>query len=197
MGIALPPAIAGRLHAHEARVLAVLHVANEDAVFDQHGAIGRRALIIDRERAAALCDGAVVHHRHALRCNTLPPQAGEGRSLLAVEVAFEAVAHRLVQHDARPTGPEHHVHLAGRGRDSLEIDQGLAHGIIGHALPGLGLEKTREALAAAIAVAAGFLAFAVAGDNRDVHPHERAHVAVAFTVGAQDLDHLPSRAEGD
>jgi len=29
------------------RVLAVLHVADQNAVLDQHGAIGRRAFVVD------------------------------------------------------------------------------------------------------------------------------------------------------
>jgi hypothetical protein len=44
-------------------------------------------------------------------------------------------------------------------------------------------------------VAAGFLPVAVAGDNRDVDPHQRADVAIALAVGAQDFDHLPARPE--
>ena len=182
---------------HEARVLAVLHVADQDAVLDQHGAIGGRAFVVDRERAAPLRDGAVVDHGDALGRDPLSHQAGEGRGLLAVEVAFEAVTDRLVQHDAGPAGPEHHVHLAGRRRHRLEIDQRLAHGIVGGALPGVRLEETRKALAPAIAVAAGFLAIAVADDDRNVDTHQRTHVAIAFAIAAQDFDHLPGRAERD
>src|SRR5207253_10005159 len=51
--------------------------------------------------------------------------------------------------------------------------------------------------AAAIAIAAGFLPVALAGHDRDVDAHERAHVAVALAVGAQDLDHLPGARERD
>ena len=46
-------------------------------------------------------------------------------------------------------------------------------------------------------MAAGFLAVAVARDDRDVDAHQRPHVAIAFAVAAQDLDHLPGRAERD
>ena len=51
-GRGFAPAVAGRLHAHQPRVLPVLHVADKDAVLDQHGAVGRRALVVDRQRAA-------------------------------------------------------------------------------------------------------------------------------------------------
>src|SRR5262245_14082265 len=80
---------------------------------------------------------------------------------------------------------------------ALPIYQRLADGIIGRALPGLRFEETGEALASAVAVAAGLLAVAVPGDDRDVDAHQRAHVTIAFTVAAQDLDHLPARAERD
>ena len=124
-------------HAHQPRVLAVLHVADQDAVLDQHGAVGRRALVVDRERAAPRRDGAVVDHGDALGGDPLAHQAGEGRGLLAVEVAFEPVADRLVQHHARPAGAEHHVHLAGRRRHRFEIDQRLAHRLVDRGLPGV------------------------------------------------------------
>src|SRR5262249_5538038 len=57
VGVALPPAIAGRFHVHETGVLTVLHVADENAVFDQHGAVGRRPFVVDRQRAAPLHNG--------------------------------------------------------------------------------------------------------------------------------------------
>ena len=43
--------------------------------------------------------------------------AGEGGSLLAVEVAFQAMADGFVQHHARPAGAEHHIHFTGGGGD--------------------------------------------------------------------------------
>jgi hypothetical protein len=49
MRITLAAAIAGRLHVHQPGILAVLHVADEDAVLDQHRTVGRRALVIDRQ----------------------------------------------------------------------------------------------------------------------------------------------------
>ncbi len=67
--------------------------------------------------------------------DALAHQAGEGRGLLAVEVAFEPVADRLVQHHARPAGAEHDVHLAGRRRHRVEIDQRLAHRLVDRVLP--------------------------------------------------------------
>src|SRR6266566_4359435 len=39
MGKALAPAVPGRLHAHQPRILAILHITNENTVFDQEGAI--------------------------------------------------------------------------------------------------------------------------------------------------------------
>src|SRR5689334_13469530 len=51
---ALASAIAGRLHAHQPGILPVLHVADENAVLDQHSAIAGSALVVNRERAAAL-----------------------------------------------------------------------------------------------------------------------------------------------
>src|SRR5690606_5165626 len=47
VGIALAPSVAGGRDAHQARVLPILHVADQSAVLDQHVAVGRRALVVD------------------------------------------------------------------------------------------------------------------------------------------------------
>ena len=146
--IGFAPAVAGRRHAHQPRVLAVLHVADELAVLDQHVAVGRRALVVDGERAAPLGDGAVIDHGDALGGDLLAHQPGEGRGLLAVEIAFQPVADRLVQHDARPAAGQHDVERAGRRRDRLEIDQRLAQRFLGAELPAVLGEELAEATCA-------------------------------------------------
>ena len=107
------------------------------------------------------------------------------------------MADGLVQHHAGPARAEHHVHFAGRRRHRFEIHQRLAHRVVDRVLPARGVEEGLKAFASAIAVAAGFLPVAIAGDDRDVDTHQRAHVAVAFAVGAQNLDHLPGGTERD
>ena len=105
----------------------------------------RRALVVDGERAAAVGDGAVVDDGDAGRGDALAHQAGEGALLLAVEVALEPVADRLVQQDARPAGAEHDVEGAGRRRHRVEIDQRLAQRLVDGALPHvLGDEAARS-----------------------------------------------------
>ena len=111
-GFAAP--VAGRRDAHQAGVQAVLHVALEDAVLDQHGPLRRIALVVDVERTAAVGHRAVVDDGDARCGDALADAAGEGAGALAVEIAFEAVADGLVQQDARPAGAEHDGHRAGR-----------------------------------------------------------------------------------
>ena len=197
MGIALAAAVAGRLHVHQPGVLAVLHVADQDAVLDQHGAVGRRALVVDRQRAAPRRHGAVIDHGDALGRDLLAHQAGEGRGLLAVEIALEAVADRFMQHHAGPAGAEHHVHFAGRSRHRFQIDHGLADRAVGGLAPRLGLDEARVRLAAAIALAAAFLPVALAGHHGNIDAHQRADVAIALAVGPQDFHHLPGRHQAD
>ncbi len=67
----LAPRVAGERHFHQARVQAVLQVAAQHAVFDQHVALGRGAFVVDRERAAPARQRAVVHHRDAGRSDAL------------------------------------------------------------------------------------------------------------------------------
>ena len=47
MGIGFTAAVAGRRDAHQTRIEFILHVAFQDAVFDQHIVLTRRAFIID------------------------------------------------------------------------------------------------------------------------------------------------------
>src|SRR6185437_5243903 len=195
VGETFAAAVAGRFHAHQARVLPSLHEADKDAVFDQHGAAGRRALVVDRQRAAACRHGAVVNDGNALRGDLLAHQARKGRGLLAVEVAFEAMTDGLVQHDAGPAGPEHHIHFARGRRHRLQIDQRLADGVVDRTLPSLSGDETLIALAAAITVAAGLLTVAFADHNGDADAHQRPHVAIDLAVGAHDLDRLPGCGE--
>ena len=142
-------------------------------------------------------DGAVVDHGDALGGDLLAHQAGKGRRLLAVEVAFETVADGFVQHHAGPAGAEHDIHLAGGRRHRFEIDQRLAQRVVGGVAPGFGLDEARIALAPAIALAAALLPVALADHHRNIDAHQRADVAIALAVGAHDLHHLPGRGDAD
>src|SRR5580704_2243915 len=72
---AFATAVAGRLHAHQPGVLPVLHITDEYAVLDQHGAICRRAFVVDRQRAAAQRHGPVVDDGDAFGRHLLPHEA--------------------------------------------------------------------------------------------------------------------------
>ena len=197
VGVALAPAVAGRLDAHQAGVLAVLHQADQPAVLDQHVALRRRALVVDGERAAAVGERAVIDHGDAGRGDHVAHHLGEHRGLLAVEVAFQPVADRLVPQHARPARPQHDRHLAGGRRDRLQVDQRLADRLVGLALPVLRLEDVAVGGALAAAGAARFHAAAVGADHADVQPHQRPHVGGAPAAGADDLDDLPRGRQRD
>ncbi len=190
--VGFAPSVAGGRHAHQPGVLAVLHVADQLAVIDQHVAVGRRALVVDGQRTAPFADGAVIDHGDALGSHLLAHQAGEGRRLLAVEVALQPMADCLVQHHARPAGGQHDVERAGGRGDRLEIDQRLPQRLVGGVLPAVLGDELAETLAPAHAVGAGLLAVAFADDDRNVHAHQRPDVAHHLAVGAQDFDMLPA-----
>src|SRR5258708_36910948 len=88
MGKALASGVPGRLQPHQAGVEAVLHIAAQDAVLDQHVVGRRRPLVVDRQRAAPVLQRAVVDDRDPGRRDPLAEQAGKGRGLLAVEIAL-------------------------------------------------------------------------------------------------------------
>ena len=69
---------------------------------------------------AAVGDRAVVDDGDAGRGHALADAAREGREALAVEVALEAVADRLVEQDPRPARREHDRHRPGGRLDGAE-----------------------------------------------------------------------------
>ncbi len=64
-------------------------------------------------RAGMVPSSTTVHSSDATRW---PMRSVKARRLLAVEVAFEAMADRFVQQNARPARTEHDIHRAGRAR---------------------------------------------------------------------------------
>ena len=193
--VGFAPAVAGGRHAHQAGVLPVLHVADQLSVLDQDGSVGRRALVVDGQRAATFGNGAVIDDGYALRRHLLAHQTGEGRRLLAVEIAFQPVTDSLMQHHARPSCRQHDVECAGGCRLGRQIDQCLTQGLLGAVFPAVLGNEFAERLATAHAIGAAFLAVAVTHDNLDVEPHKRTNVAGKAAVGAQDLDMLPGGGE--
>ena len=115
MRIGLTPPIAGTGDAHQTRILAVLHIADQLAVFDQH-VLGRGCpFIINRDGAAPVGDRAVIQHRYTLGGDLLAHQPCKGRGSFTVEIALQPMANRLMQQNAGPAGAEDHVHHAGGG----------------------------------------------------------------------------------
>ncbi len=192
MGVGFAAAIAGRRDAHQPGVEAILHIALEDAVLDQDIFLGRRAFVVDRQRAAAIEDAAIVDHGDARRGDALADAAGKGAGALAVEIAFQAMADRFMDQHARPAGAEQHGHLAGGGGDRAEIDLGLGQRLVNGAVPDLGVHHLIIEIAAADTEHAGFAPAIFLQDDRDVEADERADVAGGETVGADDLDHRPT-----
>ena len=191
----MAPAVAGGLEAHQPRALAVVHIAHQHPVLDQDGARAGRAFVVHGQGAAPALDGAVVEDGDARRRHPLADPTGEGRGPLAVEVAFQAVAHRLVQEDAVPAGAQHHVHLAGGAGDGLQIDQGLAQRLLHLILPAVRRDPGLEAGAAAGAGRAVLPPAVLVDGDRDIDPRQGPHVADQPAVGAQNLHHPPLAGE--
>ena len=175
-----------------------MHVASENAVFDQHRALGRRALVIHVERASPPGDGAVVHHRAELGGHALADAPGEGRGLAAVEVRLQPVSDGLVKQDAGPAGTEDHVHGARGSRHRLEVHQSLSDRLpgMGFALLRIGAVVQRHAPApsevAGLTLAVGF------DDAADVAAHQRLKVPQHPTLrGGNEDDLVLQRQRGE
>ena len=131
----LAAAIAGGLNPHQAGVLPVLHVAAKDAILDQHIAARLRAFIIYGDRPTPVLHGAVIDDGHPPSGNLFADAAAEDRSALAVKIAFQPMANRLMKHHARPAGAKNNLHLAGRGRDRGKVQRCDAQGLADLGLP--------------------------------------------------------------
>ena len=125
----------------------------------------------------------------------MPDHSGEGRGLLAVEIALEPVSDRLVQHDPRPTRSENDGHLARRRGHRAEIDERLTQSFVDLRLPLPRIEIEIVADPTARAGGAGLHAVAVADDDRHAQPHQRADVCDPAGIRADDLHRLPYAAE--
>ena len=96
----------------------VRQVAAQHAVLDQHILLRGHALVVDIQRSAPVLNRAVVDDGAKLAGHLLPDAAAERRDTLAIEVGFKPMPHCFVQQDSRPSGTEHHGHLASRRGDA-------------------------------------------------------------------------------
>ncbi|MCY1352550.1 hypothetical protein D9M69_388560 [compost metagenome] len=199
MRVGLAAAVAGARHTHQPGVQLVLHVALEHAVLDQRGALGRRAFVVDAQRTAAVGQGAVVDDGAQARRHFLANPPAVGRTALAVEIALQAVADRLVEQHAGPAGAHHHRQGAGRRRLRLEVDQRLAQRLAGVAHGAVLAEEIAVVGTPAAALAAALAAAVLLDDDADVEAHQRTDVGRQATVGGGHQDVLPAagHAHGD
>ena len=120
----------------------------------------------------------------------LTEQVGERRGALAVEVALEAVADRLVKQDPRPPRSEDDRHLAGGGVHRVEVQDRLPRGFPREAQMAVAVDEEAEGLSPTAAVRPLLTAVRVLGDAGDVQTGERLDVAHQTTVGGRDHHEL-------
>ena len=97
----------------------------------------------------------------------------------------------FVQQNARPAGPEYHVHLAGRGRNRIEVNQCLTIGFVDLRPPCVGLDIRCVTGAAASTMAARLHTVTVGANDGYIQSYERTDIAAPVAVGADNLDRLP------
>ena len=166
------------------RAKLVAEVSLENSIFDEHGLLRRVAFVVHIQRAAAPGHGAVVHHRAFFAGYALADESGEGGSLLAVEVGFQAVADGFVQQHAGPAGAEDDFHLSGRSFAGIELQDRLAGGFFGEVFGSLFAEEEVEGYTASAAgAAASGIGFCL-GDAGNVHAGQRLRVFRKSAIGA-------------
>ena len=127
-GVAFAAAVAGGLHAHQSGVGFVLHIADQNAVFNEYGTAGFVAFVVDIERTATVGYIALVNDGNAFGGHPLSDFSGKRAGLLAVEIAFQAVPDGFVQQYARPAAAQNDFHQPCRRGARFEIGQCLLHG---------------------------------------------------------------------
>ncbi len=196
MRVAFAPAVAGERHLHQAGVELVLQIALEDALLDQRGSARRRAFVIDVDRTAARRDGAVVDHGAKLGGDLFADAVAERRGLLAVKVAFEAMADGFVQQYSRPARAEHHVHGSRRRVFGAQVQHRLAHRFAGVALIIAAVDKEAELHPPAAAEAADLAVAVFFDDAGDVEARQRLDIADHHALRRRDEDHFVLGADG-
>ena len=146
-----------------------MHIALEDAVFDENGVVCQRALVVKPHRQRrGLAEGGVgkVHQVHKLRADPFVEQWARHRAALD-QICLDGVPHGLVGQHAGHHAAQNHRASAGLGIDALffchqvlieRLDLGVAAGHVGElvvkasgaakgleqlkrgAIPGLGVE---------------------------------------------------------
>ena len=197
MGVAFTAAIARGRNTHQPRVHAVLHVRAQDAIFDQDIFLRWRAFVVNRQRSAPVLHRAIINDGDAGRSDALADLAGKSAAALAVEIAFKAMADRLVQQYTGPAGSEQNGHFARWRRDRSQIGQRLRQCDVDRMFPFMLFEQLVVEIAAAKAVGAGFTAVAILRHDGNVEPHQRPHIGRDKAVGAHNLDNRPAARKPD
>ena len=177
------------MRTHQAGVGFVLHIADQNPVFDQYSAASFVAFVVDIERTASVGNISLVNDSNAFGGHTLADSAGENAGFFAVEIAFQTMSNRFVQQHARPAVAQNDGHLAGRRRTGLKIGQGLFDGGIDKPTNQVFIE-IRQIITPAAARAALLATLALLGNDGNVHAHHRADVGSVFTVQTGDVHHV-------
>ena len=104
----------------------VLEESRDDALIDEERLARDGPFVVDVVGTAGGGDGRVVVDRDLLRADPLPHLVPEDGRFLAVEIGLEEMADGFVDEDAAVAGGEDDGHLAGRGVDGVEEEDGLA-----------------------------------------------------------------------
>ena len=157
-----------------------------DAVFDQRVLGTWRPFVIDSDRSAPIGNRSIVQNRDAFGRNLLPHEPRKRAGSFAVKVAFQPMANRFVQQNARPAGSEDDIHDTSRCRFCIEVYQCNAQSFAGNRLPVVAPDQTNKSRASAAAKHAAFT-FSVFFDNHtNVQPGHGTRICHKRAFWPQD-----------
>ncbi|MNS16737.1 hypothetical protein D3C72_483950 [compost metagenome] len=174
----------------------VHHEALQDAVLDEHGALGGLALVVDRQGAPLAVKRAVVPGGDGGVGNLLAHLVGEDARALGDRGRLEQVAAGLVEDHAAEGVLDDDGHGARRRVIGVEHRDGGLGGRAGKALDVGGLDPLPAGHGAG-ALAAGLLLVALGGDRVDAHADVGALVRDPGAFGVGDEDVLELLGQGD
>jgi len=197
MGIGFAATVASRRHLHQSGIQLILQIALEHSPFDQGRALSRRTLVVHVQRSASIRQGAIIHHGTQRRGHPLTDPTAEGRSPLAVEIALQAVADRLMQQNARPARPQYHGHGTGRRGYRVQVDQRQPHRFSRVFQRAILVEEPTVGDPAAAAAGPLFATPLLFDDHRHIQTHQRSHIASQDAIATRHQDRILGRGQAD
>ena len=144
MGKTLATSVSCGFNAHQSRILAILHIADQNAVFDKCVFARWGAFIINIDRSAPLGECAIVQNSDLGCGNFLSHQSGKCAGSFSVKVTLQPVSNGFVQKNPGPAWAKNNIHGPSRRGYGLKIYNCYSQSLTHFGLPGINRNKASQ-----------------------------------------------------